>query len=212
MTQAVDVAANKTLNLKALFEPQTVAVIGASRRKDAVGYAILSNLKSGGFKGKIYPINPKTDSIDGVKCFPAIADVPDAIDLAVIILPSTAVPEILTECGKKGVKAVIIISAGFREVGKEGLKLEKEVVQISKHFNMPVLGPNCLGLLNTDPKISVNASFSRTMPAPGNIAFVSQSGALCAAVLDYAKGENVGFSKFISLGNKVDITELQILQ
>ncbi len=199
-------------NLKALFEPETIAVIGSSRRKEAVGYAILHNLVSAGFKGKLYPINPNVDTLEDLKCYPSILEVPDQIDLAVIIVPSVRVPDTLRQCGQKGVQAVIVISAGFREIGGEGVRLEKEVSDISKQYHMPVLGPNCLGLINTNTKTSMNASFSRTMPKPGNIAFISQSGALCAAILDYAKGENIGFSKFISMGNKADLTELDMLR
>ncbi|MCM8775703.1 MAG: acetate--CoA ligase [Candidatus Omnitrophica bacterium] len=198
-------------DLKAMFEPRTVAVIGASRRKETVGYAILNNLIQAGFKGAIYPVNPKADSIDGVRCYASIQEVTVPIDLAVVIVPSASAVEVLESCGEKGVKAVIIISAGFREVGEEGAKRENQVREISRRYNMPVLGPNCLGLINTDPIISMNASFSRTMPRPGNIAFLSQSGALCTAILDYAKAENIGFSKFISFGNKADINELDLL-
>ncbi|MBI1978189.1 MAG: acetate--CoA ligase family protein [Candidatus Omnitrophica bacterium] len=199
-------------SLKPIFEPQAIAVIGASRRKEAVGYAILANLVSGGFKGKIHPVNPKADTIEGLECCHAINDLPEGIDLGVVIVPSTAVPETLELCGQKGVQSAIVISAGFREIGGEGTRLEREAAETAKKYRMPVLGPNCLGLINTDPAISINASFSRTMPRPGNIAFVSQSGALCAAILDYAKGEDIGFSKFVSLGNKADINELCILR
>lgn len=201
----------KTRNLKALFEPQSIAVVGASRRTEAVGYAIMKNLVNGGYKGKIYPVNPKADEVQGVKCVPAVADIPGVIDLAIFIIPSVAVPAELEACAKKGAKAAIIISAGFREVGSEGLKLEKEVRRISDEYGIPVLGPNCLGLINNDPNFCFNGSFAGTIPDAGNIAFISQSGALGTALLDYAKGENIGFSKFISLGNKVDVTELEVL-
>ena len=180
-------------NLKALFEPETIAVIGASRRQESVGHAILSNLVSAGFKGKIYPINPKVEMIYDLQCYSSISQVVDKIGLAIIVVPSHFVPETLEACGEKGVQAVIVISAGFREVGTEGLKLEQQISDLAKRFHIPVLGPNCLGLINTDSAVSMNASFSSTMPRPGNIAFLSQSGALCAAILDYAKGENIGF-------------------
>ncbi len=199
-------------NLKSLFEPQSIAVIGASRRPEAVGYAVLHNLVAGGYTGKIYPVNPKADRILDLTCYSSLQDIPGVVDLAVLIVPNTAVCAVLQECGQKGVKAAIIISAGFKEVGGEGVALEKEAVRIAREFQMPVLGPNCLGLTNTDPKFSFNASFSRALPRAGNIAFLSQSGALCAAILDYARGRNLGFSKFISLGNKADITELDILR
>lgn len=208
--QAVEAPRKK--DLKALFEPQSIAVVGASRRTEAVGYAILKNLVQGGYKGKVYPVNPKADEILGVKCYPTVADIPEAIDHAIFIIPGAAVPPELEACGKKGAKAAIVISAGFREIGGEGVKLEKEIRRIADIYGISVLGPNCLGLINNDPKLSLNASFSGTIPEVGNIAFVSQSGALGTALLDYARGENIGFSKFVSLGNKVDVTELEILQ
>jgi len=198
--------------LKSLFEPKSIAIIGASRRPEAVGYAILNNLIAGGFKGKIFPVNPKADEIFGAHCFSSLKEIPETIDLALIIVPSTTVPSILKESAEKGAQAAIIISAGFREIGGEGIKLEAEVKKIADEFHIPVLGPNCLGMINTDPSFAINASFSRTMPRAGNIAFLSQSGALCAAILDYAKGKNIGFSKFVSLGNKTDLNELDMLQ
>ncbi|HNX68550.1 MAG TPA: acetate--CoA ligase family protein [Candidatus Omnitrophota bacterium] len=206
------VEAPKRKDLKALFEPQSIAVIGASRRVEAVGYAILKNLIGTGYKGKIYPVNPKADEILGVKCYPTVADIPEAIDHAIFIIPGAAVPAELEACGKKGARAGIVISAGFREIGGEGIRLEQEIKRIADAYGMSILGPNCLGLLNNDPKLSMNASFAGTIPNAGNIAFISQSGALGTALLDYARGENIGFSKFISLGNKVDVTELEILQ
>lgn len=202
----------KIKDLKALFEPRVIAVVGASRRTEAVGYAILKNLIQTNYQGKIYPVNPKADEILGIKCIPTVAEIPDTIDLAIFIIPGAAVPPELEACGKKGAKAAIVISAGFREIGGDGLKLEKEVKKISDQYGIAVLGPNCLGLINNDPKLSMNASFSGTIPTVGNIAFVSQSGALGTALLDYARGENIGFSKFVSLGNKVDVTELEILR
>lgn len=202
----------KVKNLRMLFEPKSIAVIGASRRPEAVGYAILNNLVAGGFKGKIFPVNPKTDEICGVSCFSSLKGIPETVDLALIIVPNTMVPGVLKESVEKGAQAAVIISAGFKEIGGEGIRLENEIKKIANEFRTPVLGPNCLGMINTDPSIAINASFSRTMPRAGNIAFLSQSGALCAAILDYAKGKNIGFSKFISLGNKMDLNELDILR
>lgn len=198
--------------MKALFEPKKIAVIGASRRPEAVGYAILKNLIAGGFKGDLYPVNPQADELEGLRVYHQVQDLPDEIDLAVIIVPSNRVPETIKLCGDKKMKAAIVISAGFREIGGEGMILEKEVIALGRQLKMPVLGPNCLGLINTDPEFCVNASFSRTMPREGGIAFISQSGALCAAILDYAKGKGIGFSKFVSLGNKALINELDMLR
>lgn len=199
-------------DLRALFEPQSIAVIGASRRTEAVGHAILKNLLETGYKGMIYPVNPKSPDILGVKCFPTVADIPGPFDLAIFIIPSNSVPTELEACARKGAKAAIVISAGFREIGGEGVKLEKEIKRIVDQYGMAMLGPNCLGLINNDPNICMNASFSGHIPDNGKIAFVTQSGALGTALLDYARGENIGMSKIISLGNKVDVTELETLQ
>lgn len=206
------VMTGKKKDLKALFEPKVVAVVGASRRPEAVGYAILKNLLQSEFKGKIYPVNPKADDVLGVKCIPTVAEIPEAIDLAVFIIPGAAVPAELEACAKKGARAAIVISAGFREIGGEGVKLEQEIKKISDTYGIAVLGPNCLGLINNDPDLGVNASFAGTIPKNGNVAFISQSGALGCALLDYARGENLGFSKFVSLGNKVDVSEIEVLQ
>ncbi|MFA5169014.1 MAG: CoA-binding protein, partial [Candidatus Omnitrophota bacterium] len=199
-------------DLKALFEPQSIAVVGASRRTEAVGYAIMKNLMDGGFKGKILPVNPKADEILGVKCVPSAADLPESVDLAIFIIPGASVPAELEACAKKGARAAIVISAGFREIGGAGVKLEKEIKRIADQYGIAMLGPNCLGLINNDPKVCMNASFSGHIPTNGKIAFVSQSGALATALMDYACGENIGMSKIISLGNKVDMTELEVLQ
>ena len=212
MSPDVIATTGKKKALKALFEPQSIAVVGASRRVEAVGYAIMKNLTEGGYKGKVYPVNPKATEILGIPCVPSVTDIPTVVDLAILIIPSTFVPKELEACAKKGAKAAIVISAGFREVGEEGLKLEKQVKQIADQYGIAVLGPNCLGLINNDEKFSMNASFSGHIPGPGKIAFITQSGALGTALLDYAKGENIGFSKVVSLGNKVDVTELDALR
>ena len=206
------VMTSKKKDLKALFEPQSIAVVGASRRPEAVGYAIMKNLMDGGFKGKIFPVNPKAEEILGVKCVPSAADLPESVDLAIFIIPGAAVPAELEACAKKGARAAIVISAGFREIGGAGVKLEKEIKRITDQYGIAMLGPNCLGLINSDPKVCMNASFSGHIPKNGKIAFVSQSGALATALMDYACGENIGMSKIISLGNKVDMTELEVLQ
>ncbi len=203
---------SKKKDLKALFEPQSIAVVGASRRTEAVGYAIMKNLMDGGFKGKIFPVNPKAEEVLGVKCVASAANLPESVDLAIFIIPSSGVPVELEACAKKGAKAAIVISAGFREIGGEGLRLENEIRRISDQYGVAMLGPNCLGLINNDPKVCMNASFSGHIPKNGKIAFVSQSGALATALMDYACGENIGMSKIISLGNKVDVTELEVLE
>jgi len=198
-------------NINNTFSPKSIAVIGASRREGSVGRMVFSNILLSGYTGILFPVNPKATSILGVKCYPDIFEVPDPVDLAVIIVPAEITPTVLEECGQVGVKGAVIISAGFKEIGGEGVLLEKKVIEIANKYNLALVGPNCLGIINTDPAISINATFGRVMPKHGNIAFISQSGALCTAILDYAKGENIGFSKFISLGNKAGLKELDLL-
>jgi acetyltransferase len=191
------------------FKPDSVAVIGASREAGKVGYELLKNLIKNGFLGEIYPVNPKADEILGLKVYQSVLDVPGRIGLAVIVVPARFTPAVMEDCGKKGVDSSIIISAGFKEAGSEGTKLEQEISKQAQKFNMRVLGPNCLGLIDTTSKL--NASFAPGSPSKGNIAFFSQSGALGTAILDWAVEGNIGFSKFISLGNKMDISESDLL-
>ena len=198
--------------LDAIFRPKSIAVIGASNRQGNVGNAIFRNILYGGYCGTLYPVNPKAPSICGVHSYKNIAEIPDEIDLACVMVPPASALQVVEECAKKGVKGMIIISAGFREVGAEGLALEKKIVDVVRHHKIPLIGPNCLGVINTDPDTMLSASFGRCMPRHGNIGFVSQSGALCAGILDYARGRNIGFSKFVSIGNKADVTEVELLQ
>lgn len=202
---------NISSNIKSVFNSKSAAIIGASTKSETVGHAIFSNMLFGRYKGIVYPVNPKAKSILGVKCYPNVSSIPDEIELAVVIVPANVVSSTLEECGQKGVKAAIVITAGFKEIGKDGIELEKQLIKVSKKYNIAVIGPNCLGVINTDPEISMNATFATSMPKCGNIGFISQSGALCTAVLDYAKGENIGFSKFISMGNKALINENDLL-
>jgi len=197
--------------LEAIFYPQSMAIIGASRQKGSVGQAVLSNIIDSRFEGVVYPVNPKAKAILGIKCYASIRDIPDEIDLAVVIVPSRFVLDVLEECGEKKVKGAIVISAGFKEIGGEGAELEKKVKEIIEKYDIALVGPNCLGVINTDPKSSMNATFGTPMCKRGNIAFISQSGALCVAVLDYAQETNIGFSKFISMGNKAGLTENELL-
>ncbi len=199
------------VRLKKIFYPESVAVIGASREKGAVGNAVLSNIVFGGYKGIVFPVNPKAKSVLGIKCYPGIKSVPEQVDMAVIIVPGVITPKVVDECGRKGVKALVIISAGFRETGAKGAELQAEVVNLVKKYDMVLVGPNCLGIINTDSSISLNASFGKYMPLHGEIGFISQSGALCTAILDHAKSEGIGFSKFISFGNKADLSEVDFL-
>jgi len=192
------------------FEPEAVAVVGASREPGKVGYAVVKNLVDFKFGGRIYPINPKADDILGLKCYPSVRDVPGKVDLAVIVVPAKLVLEVMKDCGAKGVRAAIIITAGFKESGREGAALERELLAVAAKHKIRIIGPNCLGLINTGE--SLNASFAQGMPQGGNIAFMSQSGAFGTAILDWAIAEKIGFSKFISVGNKADVDETDLLE
>ena len=199
-------------NLDKVFYPKSIALVGASTKENSLSRTIFTNLIDGGYKGVLYPVNPKSESILGVKCYPSVTAIPETVDLAVIVIPSNYIPASLEECGKKGIKGIIIISAGFKEVGGEGVALEKQVIEIIKKYNMALIGPNCLGVINPDAKSSMNAAFGKFMPKAGNIAFITQSGALGTAILDYAKGLNIGFSKFVSMGNKAGLKEMDLLK
>jgi len=199
-------------NLDAIFSPQSVAVVGASTTPGKVGHDIFANILKGGYRGILYPVNPNAKSVLSVRAYPNILDIPDDVDLAIIILPPRVALKAIKEAIKKGVKGVVIVSAGFREVGGEGLEIENQIVAICKKAGVRVVGPNCLGVINPLSSVSLNASFSRRMPKSGNISFISQSGALCTAVLDFAADRDFGFSKFISIGNKADVDELDLLR
>ena len=201
------------MSLDAFFSPQSIAVIGASTNSSKLGYAVLDNLVNGDFLQdgrKVYPINPKADEILGLPAFPNVSDIPDPIDLAVIVIPYPLVPEAMRTCGEKGIPAVIVISAGFREAGMDGLEREQELIEITNEYNIRLIGPNCLGVINT--MIPMNASFSAGLPPKGPMDFMSQSGALGTAILDWAQAGRLGLSKFVSLGNKADVSEIDLLR
>jgi len=198
--------------LDAIFAPETIAVIGASTQKGKVGHDIFANILAGGFTGTLYPVNPKAKSVLSVKCYTSIATIPDPIDLGMIILPPKLALQAVKDCIAKGVKGIVIVSAGFKEVGGVGAQIEIEIKALCADAGVRLVGPNCLGVINPSPKVSLNASFSARMPTPGNVSFISQSGALCTAVLDYAADKGFGFSKFISIGNKADVDELDLLR
>jgi len=200
-----------TSNIDSIFYPKSIAIIGASRQIGSVGHSLLANIIDSRFQGVVYPVNPKAQAILGIKSYPRVLDIPDDVDLAVVIVPAPLVPQVLEECGVKGIKGAIIISAGFKEIGGRGVELEQTVKKIIQKYNIALVGPNCLGVVNTALDSSMNATFGTQMPKKGNIAFISQSGALCVAVLDYAKEANIGFSKFISMGNKAGLTENDLL-
>jgi len=199
-----------SMSLEKFFNPASVAVVGASQKKGKVGYEILISLVKAGYKGKIYPVNPNTPAIEALKCYPDLGSIGQIPELVIIIVPANIVPAIMQQCAKIGVKAVIIITAGFKEVGKEGKDLEQQVVQIARRANIRVIGPNCLGVIV--PKNNLNASFGGDLPRPGAIGYISQSGALLAAILDMANAEGIGFSKLVSIGNKADVNELDVIE
>jgi acetyl coenzyme A synthetase (ADP forming)-like protein len=198
------------MSLESFFDPKSVAIVGASRQKGKVGYEILANMVEGGYPGTIFPINPKAEEIDGIQCFPDLTSIGQVPDLVIIIVPARSVPAVMEECARIRVKSVIIITAGFKEVGKEGRELEEQVVRIARRGGIRFIGPNCLGVIA--PSHKLNASFGGDLPVPGGIGYISQSGALLAAILDMANAGGMGFSNLVSIGNKADIDELDIIK
>ena len=192
-----------TLYLDKIFNPKSVAVIGASDEEGSVGYALMKNFLDSSFEGEVYPVNIRKKEILGLKAYPTVEQLPKTVDLAIIATPAKTVPDVLEQCGRAGIKGVIIISAGFKEVGPEGKALEDKLLEIKRKYGLRIIGPNCLGIIR--PSINLNATFINKMPKPGNIAFISQSGALGAAILDWAIQENIGFSNFISVGSMIDV-------
>jgi acetyltransferase len=198
--------------INSVFYPQSIAVVGASRRPGTVGNDIFRNLLFCEYSGSVYPVNPKSAAILGVHSYPSLKAIPAPVDLAVIIVPSSAALATIDEAIAIGVKGIVVISAGFKEMGKAGAELEIKVRDKVQAAGIPLIGPNCLGVINTDPAVSMNAAFGRKMPSEGNLGFISQSGALCTSVLDYAEERHMGFSKFISFGNKADVNEIELLE
>lgn len=198
--------------LDAIFSPRSVAVVGASTKPGKVGHDIFVNILMGGYRGVLFPVNPTAKAIQCVRAYPTLSDVPDPVDLAIIILPPRESLKAVEEAARKGVQGIVIVSAGFREAGREGQAVEERIVAVCREAGMRLVGPNCLGVINPHSSVRLNASFSARMPAHGNISFISQSGALCTAVLDFAADRDFGFSKFISIGNKADVDELDLLQ
>ena len=197
--------------LDAIFAPKSVAVLGVTATPGTVPYDIFYNILTSGYKGTLYPVAPGKRSICAVRAYRYVLDIEDPVDLAVVVFPAEVVDRALEQCGKKGIKAAIVISAGFREIGPEGVQREERLKAICAEYGIRLIGPNCLGVINTDPAVQLNASFARKMPMAGRIAFLSQSGALCTAVLDYAREKQIGFSKFVSFGNKAGVTEIDLL-
>ena len=196
------------MNLDFVFYPQSIAIVGASRKPKSVGNDIVKNLVTQGYKGKVYPVNPRVERLYSLKVYPNLKAIKKKVDLAIVAIPAQYVPDLIKEAGRKAVKAVAVISSGFKETGNS--KLEKDLQKNCRQNKISLIGPNCLGIIN--PEINMNASFACLMPQQGNIAFISQSGALCAAVLDYSKELGLGFSKFISTGNEADIDKLALIK
>lgn len=198
--------------LPELFAPRSIAVIGASNRPNTVGSSLFRNILTSGYTGVVYPVNPRWPSVSGVRCYADVEALPETPELAVVIVPAAAVPPVVEALGRRGTKGLIVISAGFREVGGAGVAREEELIRQTRRHRMSVLGPNCFGLLNTDPAVSLNATFSDSLPPRGHIGFISQSGALCAGILKYGIAERLGFSRFLSMGNRAGVDENDLLR
>ena len=198
--------------LDAIFKPRSIAVVGASAREGTIGYVIINNLQRFNYKGKLYPVNPKADFIGSLKCYSSVLAIPDDVDLAIIVVPRDFVKQAVEDCGQKGVGGVITITSGFKEIGGDGIQKEQELLEIVRKYGMKMVGPNCYGALNTDPEYSVNATFSKLNPLRGKVAFLSQSGALGEVVIDYTNRLNLGLSMFISIGNKADVSDIDVLK
>lgn len=196
--------------LASLFRPNSVAVVGASRAPGKIGNAIVRNIINSGYQGIIFPVNPKESEIEGLACYPKIGTISREVEMAVLSVPAALVLSSAEECGKKGVKALTVITAGFKEIGKEGLDLEKQLLEICNKYGVRLLGPNCVGIMDTHTPI--NASFAATFPPKGEIAFLSQSGAMLLAIMDWSSSVGLGYSKVVSLGNKADLSEIDFIE
>jgi len=199
-------------SLNPVLSPRSVAIIGASRKESSIGQIVVQCIMDSKFSGVIYPVNPNAESILTVKTYPSVLDIPGNVDMAIIVVPAAIVPGVVEQCGQKGVRALVIISDGFRESGSEGAEREQRVRDISLGYGMRVVGPNCMGVINTDRKVRFNGTFATQYPPPGNIAFLSQSGALGLAMLGYASQTGTGLSDFISIGNRADISSNDLLE
>ncbi|HEX6041321.1 acetate--CoA ligase alpha subunit [Longimicrobium sp.] len=198
--------------LDAIFRPRSIAVIGASRKPNTIGYQILENLVTHGFAGAVYPVNPTADAVHSIRAYPSVEAIPDEVDLAVIVVPKQHVCQAAEACGRKGVKGLVVISAGFAEVGGSGVERQKALMEIVRRYGMRLVGPNCMGVLNTAPDRSMNATFAPTMPPAGPVSFMSQSGAMGVTILDYAAEYGIGISQFVSVGNKPDVSGNDLVQ
>ncbi len=198
-------------SIRSFLNPRSVAVVGASRHRRTIGGALLANLRHDGFTGPIYPVNPSATNIDGVRCYASVSAIGAAVDLAVIAVPAAAVEEVVADCARAGVRGVVVISSGFAEASPAGRLVQERLAQFVRESGMRMVGPNCMGILNTDPAVSLNATFAPTWPTTGNIGMSSQSGALGLAILDYVRELNIGMSTFLSVGNKADVSSNDLL-
>lgn len=206
---SADSAASTSLD--GLFRPRSVAVIGASRKRGTIGRELLHNLVTFEFEGMVFPVNPGADVVHSMKCHRSVLSIPDEVDLAIVIVPRTEVLRVVDDCGRKGVKGVVVISSGFREIGPEGEARERKLVETCRGYGMRLIGPNCMGILNTDPTYRLDATFAPAVPEPGTIGFLSQSGAMGVAILNRARALGLGLSMFASMGNKADVSSNDLL-
>jgi len=198
--------------LDVIFRPRSIAVIGASSRPGSIGREMVHNLITGNFQGKLFPVNPGAEFIHSIKAYPSVLDIPDEVDLAIVAVHAQKALPAVDECGRKGVKGLVMITAGFKEIGPEGAAREKELVALCRRYGMRLVGPNCLGVFNADPAVSLNATFAPGAPLAGPVGFVSQSGALGVAVWTAMQKQNLGFSQFVSIGNKPDVSGNDLLE
>ena len=198
-------------SLDPILAPRAIAVIGASRAPSTIGHQILANLVTYGFTGTVYPVNPSAPAVHSMKAWPSVTALPEVVDMAVVCVPKPLVLDVAEECGRRGVRGLVVISAGFREVGGEGVARERALVEVCRRYGMRLVGPNCMGVLNADPAVSMNATFAPSMPPFGHAAFVSQSGAMGLSVLDYAQEYGIGIAQFVSMGNKPDVSGNDLL-
>ena len=204
--------ASTIASLRAFFRPTSVALVGASRNPASIGGRILNALLGAGFSGPIYPVNPNMVSSSGLTVYPTVAAIPQPVDLAIVAVPRDAVLGVIDDCAKRQVRGLVVITAGFAEVGNDGVALQHQLIAKIRGYGMRMVGPNCLGIMNADPAVSLNATFSPLFPAPGRIAFSSQSGALGLAVLGLTRERQIGISNFVSVGNKADVSGNDLLQ
>jgi acetyl coenzyme A synthetase (ADP forming)-like protein len=198
--------------MEKFFQPRGIAVVGASRKRGGISGELFRNILEAGFQGPVYPVNAHAEVVQSVKAYPSVLDCPDPVDLAFIVVPSSAVLSVAKECAQKGVRALVVISAGFAEASEAGVLLQEELVEVCREAGMRIIGPNCMGIVNTDPQVSLNGQFSPFKPIPGRIGFLSQSGALGIAIIDYANRLGLGMSTFVSVGNKADISGNDLMQ